>query len=64
VEHGEVHYDILAGGEQRRSFTTTDRHIYHRQRRREIQQGTFTPIPYPEDVSVGDFKSTLGIVVE
>lgn len=59
-EHREVHYDITFESPDKKSFTTTNRHIYHARRSREIREGTFVPKPYENGV----FRTNLSTVSE
>lgn len=59
-EHREVHYNIVSADPKAESFTTTNRHIYHVRRSKEIQQGSFEAKPYEKGV----FRSSLTTVSE
>lgn len=59
-EHRELHYDIISSGSRKESFDQTARHQYHARRSREIQEGTFSPVPYSE----GIFQPTLTTLTE
>ncbi|CZR62757.1 uncharacterized protein PAC_12654 [Phialocephala subalpina] len=59
-EHREVHYNITSSDPKEESFTTTNRHIYHARRSREIREGIFIPTPYGKGV----FKLPLTAVPE
>ncbi|KAF2492111.1 hypothetical protein BU16DRAFT_564575 [Lophium mytilinum] len=59
MEHREVHYHIVSS-EQTEGFTTTNRHLYHMRRYREIKEGTFIPVPYTKGVH----KASLPAILE
>lgn len=60
-EHRELHYDIVAAKGRDESFTTTQRHIYHARRMKEILAGEFEPEPYD---GKADFRPSLTTLAE